>query len=229
MPISDRSHIIQTAMRPSSNGFACDGICGGFFFKPTAFSANHQQPIFLSPCLQVQSYFIWKEKKKSEECISATDRNNEFRVFRDEMLCSPQCVKIEEKGTPKNDKIFEIFLGPKNTLWARLWRQKQRERKKIMQYQMRNLECQIFSINQTDSLISRHFLRQKTFFLFQSSLFFLSGEERRNFYLSLRIFRPFLSFPIWEIRAQFLSLWFLIFHVRFTFRLFENPMILLLR
>ena len=128
MPISDRSHIIQTAMRPSSNGFACDGICGGFFFKPTAFSANHQQPIFLSPCLQVQSYSIWKEKK-SEECISATDRNNEFRVFRDEMLCSPQCIKIKEKGTPKNDEIFEIFLGPKNTVWARLWRQKQREKK----------------------------------------------------------------------------------------------------
>ena len=182
-------------------------------------------------CLPVYKFnhTLYEKKKKSEECISATDRNNEFRVFRDEMLCSPQCVKIEEKGTPKNDKIFEIFLGPKNTLWARLWRQKQRERKKIMQYQMRNLECQIFSINQTDSLISRHFLRQKTFFLFQSSLFFLSGEERRNFYLSLRIFRPFLSFPIWEIRAQFLSLWFLIFHVRFTFRLFENPMILLLR
>ena len=39
---------------------------------------------------------------------------------------------------------------------ARLWRQKEpkEKEKKIMQYQMRNLECQIFSINQTNSLIS---------------------------------------------------------------------------
>ena len=116
MPISDRSHIIQTAMRPSSNGFACDGICGGFFFQ--ADRLQRQPPatnFFVS--LSTSSIILYmKRKKKSEECISATDRNNEFRVFRDEMLCSPQCIKIEGKGTPKNDKIFEIFFGPKNTL-----------------------------------------------------------------------------------------------------------------
>ena len=53
---------------------------------------------------------------------------------------------------------------------ARLWRQKEpkEKEKKIMQYQMRNLECQIFSINQTNSLInerssSRHFFAPKNF------------------------------------------------------------------
>ena len=45
---------------------------------------------------------------------------------------------------------------------------RKRRRKKIMQYQMRNLECQIFSINQTNSLInerssSRHFFAPKNF------------------------------------------------------------------
>ena len=50
---------------------------------------------------------------------------------------------------------------------------------------------------------SDRFFDQQTFFAPKNffsvsikSLLFLSGEERRNFYLSLRIFRPFLSFPI---------------------------------
>ena len=92
------------------------GFAVAFFFQADRLQ---RQPLatnfFVS--LSTSSIILYmKRKKKSEECISATDRNNEFRVFRDEMLCSPQCIKIEEKGTPKNDEIFEIFLGPKNTL-----------------------------------------------------------------------------------------------------------------
>ena len=92
MPISDRSHIIQTAfmLLPSSNGFAYDGICGFFFARRPPSALLRTSNNFLSPCLQVQSYFIWKKKKIIiSECISATDRNNEFQLrvlLRDEML-----------------------------------------------------------------------------------------------------------------------------------------------
>ena len=88
---------------------------------------------------------------------------------------------------------------------------RKRRRKKIMQYQMRNLECQIFSINQTNSLInerssSRHFFAPKNFCsragvsIKSLSLSHFFSCVGKTFFCSItmRIFRPFLSFPIWN-------------------------------
>ena len=113
--------------------------------------------------------------------------------------------------------LHKYFVGKKYSVLfsyaARLWRQKEpkEKEKKIMQYQMRNLECQIFSINQTNSLInerssSRHFFAPKNFCsragvsIKSLSLSHFFSCVGKTFFCSItmRIFRPFLSFPIWN-------------------------------
>ena len=91
MPISDRSHIIQTAfmLLPSSNGFAYDGICGFFLLGDRLQRCCEPATIFCLPVYKFNHTLYERKKIIISECISATDRNNEFQLrvlLRDEML-----------------------------------------------------------------------------------------------------------------------------------------------
>ena len=173
------------------------GFAVAFFFSSRPPSAPTTSNQFF--CLPVYKFnhTLYEKKKSQKSAFQPQTEIMSFGFFVMKCYALHSVLKSRKKGPQKMMKYLKYFWGQKIHC-ERGYGGKNRERKKIMQYQMRNLECQIFSINQTDSLISRHFLRQKTFFFCfnQVSSFFLSGEERRNFYLSLRIFRPFLSFPI---------------------------------
>ena len=95
MPISDRSHIIQTAFMRCCCHQATDLHAMGFvasnFLLLRPPSAPRTSNIFFVS-LSTSSIILYMKEKKIiiSECISATDRNNEFQLrvllLRDEML-----------------------------------------------------------------------------------------------------------------------------------------------
>ena len=95
MPISDRSHIIQTAFmrcccHQATDLHAMGFVASNFLLLRPPSAPRTSNNFFVS--LSTSSIILYMKEKKIiiSECISATDRNNEFQLrvllLRDEML-----------------------------------------------------------------------------------------------------------------------------------------------